>query len=415
MSTEQAYITGFVKRAHEYGFTTNEALNIYKQANTPPSMEGYRGMAGGTDWVPTPRSANSAMVPSGGSGAGSQLALPSGAGSQLAIRGGANTASPQLALPSSAGSQLATRGVSPIPDMAAGALPRGYKPPTVEGRLASPSRGLMGRAMAGAGVGMGLNSAYNRAKGGDIKGALIDGVGALGAGAAVSKNPLIRGIGTAASVGSMGLNAYLDHKNAPQGAAAPGAPASPGGTMPPAGPQQPAAQGAPGTPGAAAASSNPGAMMPAGPSAMPSRQSAMMASPGAENSAGAAEQPHPDIARLGKPGPSSMAQAAQDAVSGTRLENGSITTGPGLGVSTAPGGGARPQAAPRAQPQRMPASHAARSSVSGPSNAYLSKVMGSYDPNSRLDRQKADRVRQMYSPGMNANQIYRDSQYNSIR
>lgn len=32
MGTEQAYIEGFVKRAAEYGFNEQEALNILKQA-----------------------------------------------------------------------------------------------------------------------------------------------------------------------------------------------------------------------------------------------------------------------------------------------------------------------------------------------------------------------------------------------
>lgn len=33
MTTEQAYIEGFVKRASEYGYSTNEAINILKEAS----------------------------------------------------------------------------------------------------------------------------------------------------------------------------------------------------------------------------------------------------------------------------------------------------------------------------------------------------------------------------------------------
>lgn len=41
MNTQQAYINGFVKRAAEYGYKTNEALDILKQANTiPGQMQG---------------------------------------------------------------------------------------------------------------------------------------------------------------------------------------------------------------------------------------------------------------------------------------------------------------------------------------------------------------------------------------
>ena len=42
MSTEQAYINGFVKRAAEYGYSEDEAVNILKRANTqnmPPKQD----------------------------------------------------------------------------------------------------------------------------------------------------------------------------------------------------------------------------------------------------------------------------------------------------------------------------------------------------------------------------------------
>ena len=62
-------------------------------------------------------------------------------------------------------------------------------------------------------------------------------------------------------------------------------------------------------------------------------------------------------------------------------------------ISTAP---AAPQAAPAQQ---------------GPSNAFLSKVIGSYNPNSKVDQAQAARIKEMYQPGMTAKQIYADPRY----
>ena len=47
----------------------------------------------------------------------------------------------------------------------------------------------------------------------------------------------------------------------------------------------------------------------------------------------------------------------------------------------------------------------------GPDNAFLSKVMGSYNRSSALDKRKADAIRKIYKPGMTANQIYADKGY----
>ena len=47
MTTEQAYINGFVKRANEHGFTDNEAVKILKQASPQSAasfMENYKAM-----------------------------------------------------------------------------------------------------------------------------------------------------------------------------------------------------------------------------------------------------------------------------------------------------------------------------------------------------------------------------------
>ena len=61
-----------------------------------------------------------------------------------------------------------------------------------------------------------------------------------------------------------------------------------------------------------------------------------------------------------------------------------------------------------------PAAPAAQPSA-GPSDAYLAKVMGSYDPKSRLDQAKASRIREMYSAGTTSpKDIYADKAYSGI-
>jgi hypothetical protein len=51
----------------------------------------------------------------------------------------------------------------------------------------------------------------------------------------------------------------------------------------------------------------------------------------------------------------------------------------------------------------------------GPSDAYLTKVMGSYNPRSKLDQAKASRIREMYSAGNTSPEnIYTDKTYSGI-
>ena len=51
----------------------------------------------------------------------------------------------------------------------------------------------------------------------------------------------------------------------------------------------------------------------------------------------------------------------------------------------------------------------------GPSDAQLAKIMGSYDPKSRLDQAKAQRIREMYSQGITSpKEIYADKGYSGI-
>lgn len=52
-----------------------------------------------------------------------------------------------------------------------------------------------------------------------------------------------------------------------------------------------------------------------------------------------------------------------------------------------------------------------------PDEQYLSRVMGSYDPNSPLDRRKADRIRELFQQNqgqLSPNQVYADQAYSGI-
>ena len=71
---------------------------------------------------------------------------------------------------------------------------------------------------------------------------------------------------------------------------------------------------------------------------------------------------------------------------------------------------ARPAAARTSPSLIAPAAMPARGSTSAPAGGVdvntLRRLMGSYDPKSRLDRAKADAIRQVYTPGMRAQTIY---------
>ena len=61
---------------------------------------------------------------------------------------------------------------------------------------------------------------------------------------------------------------------------------------------------------------------------------------------------------------------------------------------------------------------AAAAASSGPSEAFLKKTMGSYDPNSKLDQRKAERIKTLWNQNggnLTANQVYGDSQYGQIK
>lgn len=68
----------------------------------------------------------------------------------------------------------------------------------------------LGRGLAGAGTGFQAADAYNRFKQGDIPGAAISGLGALGSAATFIPHPATRVGGAAIGVGAEALNMYLD-------------------------------------------------------------------------------------------------------------------------------------------------------------------------------------------------------------
>jgi hypothetical protein len=95
--------------------------------------------------------------------------------------------------------------------------------PTLQSLRAAGAAGLgstvpavIGRGIAGAGAGFQGVDAYNRLQQGDIGGALIGGLGALGSAASLIPHPLTRVGGTVVGMGATALNMYLDSlKNKP--------------------------------------------------------------------------------------------------------------------------------------------------------------------------------------------------------
>jgi hypothetical protein len=72
-------------------------------------------------------------------------------------------------------------------------------------------------------------------------------------------------------------------------------------------------------------------------------------------------------------------------------------------------------AAPSATAPAPASAPAPAPAQAGPSNAQLAKIMGSYNPNSRLDQAKASRIRELYGQGTTSpNAIYADKGYSSI-
>lgn len=69
---------------------------------------------------------------------------------------------------------------------------------------------VLGRGIAGAASGFDVADAWNRVQEGDYLGATVSGIGALGGLAALAPHPIVKGVGTAISMGAPILNTYLD-------------------------------------------------------------------------------------------------------------------------------------------------------------------------------------------------------------
>jgi hypothetical protein len=75
---------------------------------------------------------------------------------------------------------------------------------------ASKAPAVLGRGIAGVGVGAYGADMYNRLQQGDITGGVVSGLGALGSAAAFIPHPVTRVGGTAIGIGAEALNLYLD-------------------------------------------------------------------------------------------------------------------------------------------------------------------------------------------------------------
>jgi hypothetical protein len=85
------------------------------------------------------------------------------------------------------------------------------QPESMMGKLATGTGQMLGRSLAGAGAGYQGYDAWNRLQEGDIPGAAISTVGAIGSGLSLVPLPVTRFGGTAIGIGAEALNAYLDY------------------------------------------------------------------------------------------------------------------------------------------------------------------------------------------------------------
>ena len=113
------------------------------------------------------------------------------------------------------------------------------QPESMMGKLATGTGQMLGRSLAGAGAGYQGFDAWNRLQEGDVRGATIGTIGALGTGISLVPLPITRFGGTVIGAGAEALNAYLDYlKNKAQQP-----PSPPQATPQPQPQQQPAPQG----------------------------------------------------------------------------------------------------------------------------------------------------------------------------
>jgi uncharacterized membrane protein YebE (DUF533 family) len=85
------------------------------------------------------------------------------------------------------------------------------QPESMMGKLATGTGQMLGRTFAGGAAGYQGFDALNRLQEGDVRGATIGGIGALGSGISLIPTPITRFGGTAIGIGAEALNAYLDY------------------------------------------------------------------------------------------------------------------------------------------------------------------------------------------------------------
>ena len=93
-----------------------------------------------------------------------------------------------------------------------------------------------------------------------------------------------------------------------------------------------------------------------------------------------------------------------------QMEQGVKAITPPPAVPASPSDRQMVTAPPSAGGQSVYSNKASRG-VYTPSAADFKRIMGSYDPRSRMDREKADVIHQMYQPGMNLQDIYKHPAY----
>ena len=79
------------------------------------------------------------------------------------------------------------------------------------GKIATGTAHIAGRALAGGMAGQQAYDAYNRFQEGDIPGAVIGGIGALGSAASMIPTPITRVVGTGVGMTAEGINYLRDH------------------------------------------------------------------------------------------------------------------------------------------------------------------------------------------------------------
>lgn len=121
--------------------------------------------------------------------------------------------------------------------------------------------------------------------------------------------------------------------------------------------------------------------------------------------------PEGPVAVLGSRSGDSVVEGAQKQLDTELNQNTLAASGKGPGFVTP---------SPKLDPQMKttngmvetrPAIPVQAGNAQGPDDAFLKKVMGSYNSKSSLDQRKADAIRKIYRPGMNANEIYADKGY----